>query len=575
MKAPDLPRIELENREPAARLLATIEDIARTFALDSLGESIDTSRRLLARPDSVAVAVLGSFKAGKSSFINTLAGAPLLPVAAVPATAILTRVSAGPALRATIALTSGEDREVPVAELAAWVTEDQNPRNAKNVATVEVEAPALARYPGVAFIDTPGLGSIFAHNSSTSLGFLPRLEAAVLAIPSTAPLSEDDTTLLRRIAELTPRFAVLLTKADLCSDEQRQEVRRFVERQLHHANIPASVFFWSQRAEFAAMREAFDRGFLAPLSGNAAEASREIAEHRIRLLAIEAKGLLATAAAAARDDSSARDDLRMRLESLCVGSVAVPALLSRLEREACDGTLTHALAIVEPDIAALSARLRESFEVQAARWRGTLSTASQNYETWIRGELRPRLIAISNAQQARLAEPLSNFAANCEKLVAEFHARLTDAVREVLGVTLSPPPWHATFNPPKRPDVDVSSAFMFRFDWLWVIIPVAAVRPWLRRHLRSRLPWEAEKNLSRVAAQWETELRRRIHELALAARQHIEVQQQTLTRLLNQGGDALPPIEAAAARLEAVRAAFERATAGSGATNGRAAAIEI
>jgi GTP-binding protein EngB required for normal cell division len=561
-------KIALDHETPkpagtAGGLLATIEEVAQTFALDSLQESIETSRRLLARPDAVAVAVLGSFKAGKSSLINTLAGAPLLPVAAVPATAIVTRVSAGPALRATVALASGERRDIPVGDLAAWVTEELNPQNAKGVAEVEVEAPALARFPGVVFIDTPGLGSIFAHNSDTSLAFLPRVEAAVLAIPSTAPLSEADTALLRRIAVLTPRFAVLLTKADLCSEEQRAEVRRFVERQVRLARIEGTVFFWSQHPSFAAMREEFVREFLARLSGHAAEASQEIAEHRIRLLAIEARGLLAAAAAAAQRDSAAKDELRLRLDALCSGPIGVPALLSRLEREGCDLALPHALTVLEPEIATLSAALRTSLKEQSRHWHGTLATTAADYERWIRSELRPRLLAISNAHRSKLAQPLANFAVNCEKLVGEFHARLTDTVREVLGVTLSPPPWRAVLPLPKQPDIGISAAFMFRLDWLWAVIPVALVRSWLCRHLRSRAGWEAEKNLSRVAAQWEGELRKRIRELALSARQHIEVQQQTLGRLLDQGQDALGPIERAAARLEAERIAFECRAPGS------------
>ncbi len=440
---------------------------------------------------------------------------------------------------------------MPVADLAMWVTEEANPRNEKNVTSVEVEAPGLTQFPGVAFIDTPGLGSIFEHNSNTSFGYLPRLEAAILAIPVTAPLSEAETALLRRIADLTPRFAVLLTKADLCSDEQRGEVRSFVERQLERARIGAAVFFWSQRADFAEVREEFIRVFLTPLSAQAADAALEIAEHRIRQLAIEAKGFLAAAAAAARRDSAARDDLRARLDALCAGPVGVPALLARVEREACETALPHALAVLEREIPALSAELRASLDVHVERWRGSLATAGRDYEAWIRGELRPRLLAISSARQAKLAEPLVDFTTNCEKLVADFHAHLADAVREVLGVTLSPPPWEAKIPPPSPPDIDVSAAFMFRFDWLWAVTPAGLVRSWLRRHLRSRLRWEAEKNLSRVAVQWEAGVCHRVHELALAALRHVEVQQRTLTRLVGQAHVVLDPIEGACARLDA------------------------
>lgn len=556
-----LERIPAHAAAGAGELLATVEAIGRELSLDSLGESIATARRLLARPDRVSVAVLGSFKAGKSSLINALAGETLMPVAVVPATAIVTRIKSGPAARATVTFGSGECREVTVTDLAAWVTEEGNPRNAKNVAAVDVEAPGLSRFPDIAFLDTPGLGSVFAHNSETSLGYLPRLEAAIMAIPSTAPLSEADARLLARIAELTPRFAILLTKADLCSEEQRAEVRRFVERQLRQAGIRAGVHFWSQHPNFRAVREEFVRSFLSPLSGHAAEASREIVEHRIRLLALEAKGLLEAAAAAARRDAGARDALRTQIGSICEGPLGVPAILSRLEREACQEALPHALGVLEPEIPELAVGLRDALEVEAGKWRGSLSAAGQAYEQWLRAELQPRLAAISAEKKGRLAEPLVRFAANCEKLVADFHARVAETVRSMLGVTLSPPPWRPAIPTPRQPDLAVSAAFMFRFDWLWAVVPVALVRSRLRNHLRSRLRWEAEKNLSRIAAQWEGELKRRIAELSLAARQHIEIQQATIVDLLDRGGDALGPIEAARARLEKERTSLAAAQA--------------
>ena len=546
-------------RDAGASLLALIEDVARTFTLDSLIESLEASRRLLSRPDSVAVAVLGSFKAGKSSFINSLAGAPILPVAAVPATSILTRVCGGQTMRATITFASGESREAPLGQIGTWITEALNPRNTKSVVSAEIEVPGLRRFPGVEFIDTPGLGSVFTHNSETSLRFLPRMEAAVVAIPSVAPISEADTSLLRRVAQLTPRFVVLLTKADLCSAEQVAEVRRFVESQLRRAGISTAVYLWSQQPDLVGLRAEFIRGFLEPLSGQIGDASREIAAHRLLRLAAEADSLLATAGAAADHDDAVKADLRSRVEALCAGPVGMPALLARLEREAEEGVRPHVLEVLEKEIPRLKADLEALLDEQLATWGGSVAAVERAYTGWLRAALQLHLRSSLKRQQARLAEPLADFAAGCNKLAAEFHVRLADSVTEVLGVSLAPSSWQATFVPPEDPDISVETAFMFRIDWLWVIIPAAIVRPWLRRQLRRRVAWEAEKNLSRIAAQCGEELGRRVREIAQAALNHMLVQQRTIVRLLEQRSISSAEIQSARARLEIRRLAFKHA----------------
>ena len=62
--------------------------------------------------------------------------------------------------------------------LARYVTEKENPENRRGVARVEVAHPASILARGVVLIDTPGIGSTFRHNTSTTLSFLPQCDAA-------------------------------------------------------------------------------------------------------------------------------------------------------------------------------------------------------------------------------------------------------------------------------------------------------------------------------------------------------------------------------------------------------------
>jgi GTP-binding protein EngB required for normal cell division len=537
--------------EGSAILLDSVAETAGLFGLGSLDEKIAVCRRLLARPDSVAVAVLGSFKAGKSSWINLLAGEPLLPVAAVPATALLTHVLFGPARAARVSFSDGRRQEVAVASLAEWVTEEGNPHNHKGVSAVEVAAPGLARFPGLVFIDTPGLGSVFAHNTDTGLSFLPRVEAVILATPCTAPLSAADATLLRRVAELTPRFSVLLTKADQCAPAQREEVVRFVKRQLREAGVNATIHLWSQQAEFGPEREAFLREVITPLAARRTAAVAEIAAHKARQLAREVCSLLAVGGAAARRTREERDLLRKRLAALCEGGASVPAMLGRLEHEAKAGSMERMLAVIGPAAAPLREELWRMLAPALVAWGGTLGSAGHRYEAWLHEEMSRRVAGLGRARHDEMLSPLTDFAAGCEQLVGLFHTQLAEAVRETLGVGLELPAWQAEFTPPTRPDVSISPAFDLRFDWLYAVTPAAWVRPWLRRHLGRRVAWESEKNLSRLASQWSRALGTGMTTLAGAAHIHVEAQRGMLSAMLALEGSDPAAWEQARVRLAA------------------------
>jgi len=68
---------------------------------------------------------------------------------------------------------AGEESEIPLARLAEFVTERGNPANEKRISLVDVELPILAAFEGIRFVDTPGLGSVFAHNTRVSKEWMP------------------------------------------------------------------------------------------------------------------------------------------------------------------------------------------------------------------------------------------------------------------------------------------------------------------------------------------------------------------------------------------------------------------
>jgi len=143
------------------------------------------------REGDISVAVLGRFKAGKSSFLNHFLGRDLLP-AGVPVTAVVTEIRYGARERARIRPRDGGQREVPVNQITGFISENENPENRKQVDLITVELPELRRFRGLKFVDTPGLDSVLSHNTQTSLDWLPNEGLALVAV-SVDPLSRSVT----------------------------------------------------------------------------------------------------------------------------------------------------------------------------------------------------------------------------------------------------------------------------------------------------------------------------------------------------------------------------------------------
>jgi len=80
----------------------------------------------------------------------------------------------------------GEPFEVPLARLAEFVTERGNLER-KTGGRRGRGAPGPRFVRGIRFVDTPGLGSVFAHNTRVSKEWMPRVGAALVAVSVNHP----------------------------------------------------------------------------------------------------------------------------------------------------------------------------------------------------------------------------------------------------------------------------------------------------------------------------------------------------------------------------------------------------
>lgn len=187
------------------------------------------------RTNTFNLVVVGQFKRGKTSLINALLGIDILPVAVVPLTSIVTIMTYGEALRIKVYLNDDRVAEIKPESLADYVTEKGNPKNVKNVREVVLTYPSPYLKDGVRLIDTPGVGSIYQHNTDVAYQYLPKSDAALFLLSVDQPMSKAELDFLKDVKEYSNKIFFLLNKADYLRESDLNESIEFSKNALREA----------------------------------------------------------------------------------------------------------------------------------------------------------------------------------------------------------------------------------------------------------------------------------------------------------------------------------------------------
>jgi GTP-binding protein EngB required for normal cell division len=216
----------------------------------------DRAKRLL---DHIAagrfeVAVVGEFKRGKSTLVNALLRQEIVPSGVLPLTAVATEIAFGDPV-VVVELLDGARRTIELARLADYVTESANPENRLEVGHVEVWGRWPLLEPGVVLVDTPGIGSVYRHNTEASRVALLEADGAVMVLSADAPLSDQERELISVLAERRSPTFFVLNKADHLTVDELGTVKRFVEQTLADLfGRGVNIFAVDSRSALAARR---------------------------------------------------------------------------------------------------------------------------------------------------------------------------------------------------------------------------------------------------------------------------------------------------------------------------------
>ena len=193
------------------------------YGRPDLGRRLQATRGRLSDPN-VRVLIVGEFKQGKSQLVNALVNAPVCPVDDDIATAVPTVVRYAETASVTLVKEAESDSgeplpaqrsEVPIDQLAQYVSEAGNPGNRRQLSYAEVGLPRRLLEGGLVLVDTPGVGGLGSSHGAATMGALPRADAVLLVSDAAQEYTAPELEFLAADRQLCPNVACVITKTDL------------------------------------------------------------------------------------------------------------------------------------------------------------------------------------------------------------------------------------------------------------------------------------------------------------------------------------------------------------------------
>lgn len=197
-------------------------------------------------------------------------------------------------------------------------------------------------------------------------------------------------------------------------------------------------------------------------------------------------------------------------------------------------------------------KLVDTLQHEMPQWRGNLWKLTRRYEEWLRENMIVELDEISAKEHKHFFGTLMKAHAGLDRYLESFRALLGANIKRILGVKMAPAEWKLEVTPPARPDISIGQVFLFHFDLLWFLIPMAIFRGHFERHFVSQLANQVYVNTSRLAAQWEERINRAIEEMRKQAANYIHDEMTTIDALLSQTPGRTEDIRRLMADLETV-----------------------
>ena len=188
--------------------------------------------------DFYTVVVLGEFKRGKSTLVNALLGAGILPMNVLPETATINAIMYKEEPRLSVVKRDGFQVQGEVSrDFLQQYSAQAAGNEPEQVSYIKIGYPCEMLKNRVVLVDTPGVSDLNEQRSEVTYRFLPKANAVLFVLDANSPLKKTEKEFIEE--KLLPlginNILFVLNKYDAVDEEEEEDFLPTVKNRLFHA----------------------------------------------------------------------------------------------------------------------------------------------------------------------------------------------------------------------------------------------------------------------------------------------------------------------------------------------------
>ncbi len=483
----------------------------------------------------INIAILGQFKSGKSSFINSFIQKNILPTNVLPATSVITIIRYGLNETAQIVFSDNSIKHIEIEKLEEYVTESKNPKNIKDVKVAIVELPELVDLKPIEIIDTPGISSFFKNNTETTQSWLPEATIAIVCISAERPLAEQDIELFNQLQQSAFKTYCLLTKTDFFSDDEINKIQQFLSDSLYQLyQQQYTVFPYSIYRNTETYRKKILDELLKPIIQKHEDITKQIYQHKLNVLKTKTINYFELAYQASLRSDEERQQLKLKILDEQTNAKFIQRQLQLISIDQKSSIRNKILTILLNHEKHITEQIEQEFDRQFPLWRGNLYHLTEQFKQWLKERLTTHLHQVQQTEQTTFEKIIHQINQHYSLYTHHFKNRLSDNVFRTLGIKLTTESWTPEYHPLKKTDVSVYRPFDSHIELLWFMFPMFIFKPIFRKHFKKQIATEVSKNIHRLTSDISEVIKKQIDQSKEQTLRYLLTELNTIEKALSE-----------------------------------------
>jgi ribosome biogenesis GTPase A len=416
-----------EKRQDVLACLREVAILSEDAGASTLAKKLRDDRIPRLEEEKFHLVVLGEFNHGKTTFVNALLGAPVLPMGVTPTTAVIHQVVHG--VRGAKAVQDdGGVRGVSFEDIGGYVV--GGVAASESVRYLEVSYPSPLLEGGVILVDTPGVNDLNSTRAEITYSYVPRADAILFLLDAGQILKESERSFLanKLLSQSRDKVLFVINKIDLLDGDEKTQALDYARAQLSKLVPEPRVYAVSAEQALGGDRDGSGLGKLV------VDLTKFLSDDRGRVLLDNAldEGL--------RTAHTLRRGIDVQKQALTMDQNELERRLGALEQDlaSSEKAAERRERVIRESLSGVKALVRKECEDFGRRFSAALpqeieSSRAEDLKRYLPGFMEERFRSFADRQGQEIQKRLEKVAEDAIAFVSEEAKAKGEKIAEAFG----------------------------------------------------------------------------------------------------------------------------------------------